>query len=128
MKILLDTHIFLWWTLNDSRLPIGWRKAFENPENTIFLSAASVWEMSIKKDLGRLVIDADISDWIRRYFAELDLSPLSISFEHALAVRLLPIKHKDPFDRMLIAQSIHENMHLATMDEIIRQYDAQYFG
>jgi len=123
MNVLLDTHIFIWWTLNDTRLSVALRLELEAPANGVFLSAASVWELCIKHELGRIGLPENPEDWVRRYYRDYDIGPLSIAYEHALAIRQLPPKHKDPFDRMLIAQARVENMRLASLDRMIRQYD-----
>jgi len=123
MNILLDTHIFLWWTLSDSRLPSELRHDLEAPGNIVFLSAASVWELCIKHGLGRIGLPANPAEWVRSYYQQYDIDPLPITYEHALAITQLPPKHKDPFDRMLVAQARVENMRLASLDQMIRQYD-----
>jgi PIN domain nuclease of toxin-antitoxin system len=123
MKILLDTHIFIWWVLGDSRLSQNILKRLEDDVNTIYLSSASVWEIIIKHQIGRMVMTGEPSDWINRYLKQFDLRSLPITHEHALAVYNLPVLHKDPFDRILIAQALHENMTLASNDSLISMYD-----
>jgi PIN domain nuclease of toxin-antitoxin system len=123
MNILLDTHVFLWWTLDDERLPRRWRETLEAAENTVYLSAATAWEIVIKQGIGRLKVADDPSAWYRKYVDHYRLAALPITHEHALAVFKLPVKHNDPFDRVLIAQAICEGLTLATVDEAIRQYE-----
>ncbi len=123
MNILLDTHVFLWWTLDDERLPTRWREALEDDGNTVYLSAATAWEIVIKQGIGRLKVDDDPSTWFRKYVDDYRLVALPITHEHALAVFKLPAKHNDPFDRVLIAQAISEGLILATVDDAIRQYE-----
>ena len=123
MRILLDTHVFLWWTVDDPQLPAEWRLTLESPENVIFLSSASVWEIVIKQGLGRIRLPDDPAQWLETYLTRYGLLPLAIGHEHALAVRDLPSKHKDPFDRILIAQAVCEGMTLASADQAVRQYD-----
>lgn len=123
MKILLDTHVFLWWVVDDPRLSAELRMALESPDNTVFLSSASVWEIAIKQSLDRVRLPQDPADWLRTYVTQYGLLALAIEHSHALAVRNLPARHRDPFDRMLVAQAICESMTLATADRAIRQYD-----
>ena len=123
MKILLDTHVFLWWAVDDPQLPVKLRQALESPDNTLFLSSASVWDLVIKQGLGRIRLPDDPADWLQVYLTQYGLLPLAIEHTHVLAIRDLPPKHKDPFDRVLIAQAICEGMTLATADQVIRQYD-----
>ncbi len=123
MNILLDTHVFLWWTLDDERLPIHWRDALDADENTVYLSAATAWEIVIKQGIGRLRVADDPIGWFRKYVDHYGLEALPITHEHALAVFSLPPKHNDPFDRVLIAQAVCEGMILASADEAIRQYE-----
>jgi PIN domain nuclease of toxin-antitoxin system len=126
MKILLDTHVFLWWTMADGRLPRQWRETCESPENDVFLSAATTWEIVIKQGIGRLRVADDPAIWLRDYLDRYNLAPLPITHDHALAVFRLPPKHNDPFDRILIAQAICEGMTLASADGAIRQYDVAF--
>ena len=125
MRILLDTHVFLWWTIDDPQLRAEWRLALESPENAVFLSSASVWEIVIKQGLGRIRLPDDPAEWLRTYLTRYGLLPLAIEHDHALAVRNLPPKHKDPFDRILIAQAVCEGMTLASADQAVRQYDVR---
>ncbi len=123
MKILLDTHIFLWWTVDDPKLSAAVRQALESSDNLVFLSAASVWEIVIKQKLGRVRLPDDPANWLQSYLTQYGLLPLAIEHSHALAIRDLPPKHRDPFDRMLVAQAVTEGMTLATADQAVRQYD-----
>ena len=123
MNILLDTHVLLWWAVDDPQLPVRLRQALESPDNQVFLSSASVWELVIKQGLGRIRLPDEPTDWLQAYLTQYGLLPLAIEHSHALAIRDLPPKHKDPFDRMLIAQAVCEGMTLATADQAIRQYD-----
>ena len=115
--------MFLWWTLDDERLPQHWRETLEAPENTVYLSAATAWEIVIKQGIGRLKVADDPGTWFCKYLDLYRLAALPITHGHALAVFNLPPRHNDPFDRVLIAQAIHEGMTLAGADEAIRQYD-----
>ena len=119
MKFLLDTHILLWWLGDDGRLSSETRAVIANPENFIFVSAATVWEMSIKKSLGKLVIP----EGLLMVLKENQFQLLSITGEHGLKIAHLPEHHKDPFDRMLIAQAQAEGLILISQDIKFKYYD-----
>ena len=118
-RFLLDTHILLWAFNDDRRLPRKIRDILSDPEQVIFVSAASIWEISIKKSIGKLELPEDF--FIT--FTDLRFQQLDVAFPHAKAVRSLPDIHKDPFDRMLIAQAIVEKMTLITIDKDMLCYD-----
>ncbi|HEZ3190930.1 TPA: type II toxin-antitoxin system VapC family toxin [Neisseria cinerea] len=117
-KILLDTHALLWWLLDDKKLGTSARKLIENPRNVIFVSAASIWEISIKQNKGLLKLPDEFFDVLQ----EEDFEMLPIGLFHAKQAGSLPEIHKDPFDRMLIAQTQAEGFELMTVDEYIPQY------
>jgi PIN domain nuclease of toxin-antitoxin system len=118
MRYLLDTHVILWWLTNDPSLTQDHRKIIMHKQNRCFVSAATVWEMSIKAGLGKLEIPKDYLDVVRSQgFFE-----LPITWAHAEVARQLPTHHKDPFDRLLISQTISEGMTLLTVDENIKKY------
>lgn len=119
MKLLLDTHILLWWLGDDERLSLELRAVITNPEHFIFVSAASVWEMSIKKSLGKL----SVPDGLLPILKQNEFQLLSITAEHCLEIVNLPEHHKDPFDRMLIVQAQMEGMTLISQDHKFRQYN-----
>ncbi|MCL4863618.1 MAG: type II toxin-antitoxin system VapC family toxin [Caldilineaceae bacterium] len=122
MNLLLDTHVFLWAIDDDPRLSNAARAAIIDGNNVVFVSAATAWEISIKKAIGKLTIPQG------SYLDELRLhrfTPLNITTEHALAVADLPPHHKDPFDRLLIAQAQIEKLTLVTADVRIKQYAVQ---
>ncbi|AIE76136.1 type II toxin-antitoxin system VapC family toxin [Synechocystis sp. PCC 6714] len=119
MKFLLDTHILLWWLGNDNRLTSNERAVITNPEHLIFVSAASIWEMSIKKSLGKL----STPDNLLIVLKENNFQVLGIAAEHGLAIADLPKHHKDPFDRMLIVQAQTEGLILISQDSKFSQYD-----
>lgn len=123
MTYLLDTHVFLWWLRNDKRLRSTWKKAISDPGNTVFVSVVSAWEMSIKVQLGKLRLKTSLQEC----FDEVGFGLLDIMLPHVLALHQLPLKHKDPFDRMLIAQAKTEGCALITDDEKIRQYRVPTF-
>lgn len=118
MNLLLDTHVLLWWLSDDSTLSQEARDCVRDGGNTVYVSAASVWEISIKKSLGKLDAPDDLESAIRSgRFRE-----LAISTAHALAAGALPMHHSDPFDRMLVAQAMLESLTFVTRDERIEAY------
>ncbi len=121
MKFLLDTHLLLWAAGQPERLSKSARELIENPDNVLFFSAASIWEIAIKSSLGREDFKAD-SRLIRRGLIDNGYQEIAISSEHAAGVQALPLFHKDPFDRLLIAQSLSEGMPLVTVDPLLSQY------
>jgi len=123
VRLLLDTHVFLWWCADDPRLGEAERAAIRSGANEVFLSAASVWEMAIKQALGRLEIPEPAS----AAAARLGIEPLPVVFDHAEATLRLPPLHRDPFDRLLLAQASVEGITLVTRDPQIRSYPGVAF-
>jgi PIN domain nuclease of toxin-antitoxin system len=121
MNVLLDTHIALWAITDSPRLPSRARDLISAPTSTVWVSAASVWEISIKHSLGRGDMPVSGSDAIR-YFEESGYRLLSVAPEHAAAVEELPAYHQDPFDRLLVAQALLEPMRLITHDPQVGRY------
>lgn len=121
MRLLLDTHVFLWALTDDARLPGDVRRVVEDPTSTVFVSAASIWEATIKIGLGRL--DAEPAALAEAIVASGFLE-LPISSLHAAAVADLEPLHRDPFDRLLLAQASVEHLVLATVDDAVRRYPA----
>lgn len=122
MKFLLDTHAFLWWITEDKRLS---NKAFEiigNADHEIYLSVVSGWEIAIKAKLKKLSLPRSPQKFILQQIEQNNFSVLPIQMKHALAVYSLPNHHDDPFDRLLIAQSITEKIPLITVDKNIKKY------
>lgn len=119
MRLLLDTHILLWWTMADRRLPKVLANIVASPDNDVAVSAASIWEIAIKRTLGRIEVDLDelLSSMTADGFSELPLR-----FAHSLRLESLPRRHDDPFDRILIVQSIVEGRRLVTKDDSILGY------
>jgi len=122
MKLLLDTRIFLWWTHDDPRLRGSHREAIRSPQNTVYVSAVSAWEIGIKRTIGKLAFTGSIADAIRRHRFE----TLAISVEHAEEAGGLPMLHSDPFDRLLVAQAKIEGLVLATVDTLILRYAVRH--
>lgn len=122
MNRLLDTHVALWAITDSPRLSTRARALIEDPNATIWVSAASLWEISIKHGLGRGEMPVSGPDALA-FFQEAGLRILSIAAEHVVAVAALPPHHQDPFDRILVAQAQVEPMHLITHDALVAKYD-----
>jgi len=125
MNILLDTHTFLWWIDNNPRLSSRAHELISDAGNMLFLSAASGWEIAIKSKLGRLTLSGDLEHFIADQLAANAIRSLPIKMSHALHVYTLPSHHRDPFDRILVAQSQMEDMSILTADPQIAQYPVQ---
>lgn len=119
-KYLIDTHILLWWLTDDSRLSKNVREILSNPKNVVFVSTVSAWEISIKLNLNSKF---KMSVSLEECFADsLGFKTLPVQLDHVYELNNLEKLHKDPFDRMLIAQAISEDMTLISVDEKIKQY------
>ncbi len=121
MKLLVDTHAFLWFMAGDSRLSRPGRRAIEASEGDWWLSAASVWEMAIKASLGRLTLQASVQDYVAERIRG-GLNVLSVDWPHAAAVESLPFHHRDPFDRLIAAQARSERVPIVTKDRVFARY------
>lgn len=121
MKLLLDTHLLLWAAGEPERLSKEARALLSAPENELFFSAASLWEIAIKRGLGRPDFSVD-ARLLRRGLLDNGYSELPIASEHAVAVEGLPSIHKDPFDRILVAQAMVEGITLLTTDGMVARY------
>ena len=124
MNFLLDTHILLWFLENDSSLSEIVREVITNPENLVFVSSVSAWEISIKQSVGRLSAPNNLEEALR--FSQFEV--LSMTLAHGIKVADLPMHHKDPFDRMLIAQALVEGLTIITVDEKFKFYDVPLFS
>ena len=122
MKVLLDTHTFLWWITDDNRLSSFAREIITNGDNELFLSAATGWEIAIKAQLGRIKLPKEPHSFIAEQLRLNSIQSLPIHMSHALHVYSLPNHHSDPFDRMIIAQAQLENLSILTMDPQIAKY------
>jgi PIN domain nuclease of toxin-antitoxin system len=121
VKLLLDTHLLLWAAGRPDQMPAGALVLLDDPNNELLFSAASLWEVTIKRGLGRDDFQVD-SRLLRRGLLDNGYSELAITSEHAIAIDLLPPIHKDPFDRILIAQSMVEGITLLTADPVVARY------
>jgi len=120
---LIDTHILLWWLADDKKLAKKIRSLIAKPDNHILVSSVSIWEIVIKKSLNKL----KAPDNIKEILDKNDFKLLSMTIDHALYVEHLPIIHNDPFDRLLIAQCVVENLIFVTADKIIPKYKVNCF-
>ncbi|MPZ23005.1 MAG: PIN domain-containing protein [Dehalococcoidia bacterium] len=118
MRLLLDTHALLWWLAADTALHIEARRAIQGSTSEIFVSAASTWEIAIKRALGKLRTPGDLEDQLGRH----DFQPLPITIGHAAIAGGLPRHHDDPFDRMLVAQAVTEGLVIVTRDARLALY------
>lgn len=125
MNVLLDTHAFLWWVTGDARLSSLAQQIFSDIGNTLFLSAASAWEIAIKAQLGKLQLLDTPERVITKHMTLNAIQAWPILIHHSLHTYTLPLHHRDPFDRILIAQSQVDNMPLLTADPLIAQYPMQ---
>lgn len=118
MNLLLDTHTILWWLAGDE-LSDDAAEVIADADNLVVASAASIWEIEIKRRLGKL----DAPDTLAEVVPEAGFEPLDITFEHASAAGRLPVHHRDPFDRMLVAQSQAEHLTIVSRDRAFERYD-----
>ena len=125
MKILLDTHAFLWWITDDQKLSSRAREVISDAENELFFSAASGWEISIKVQLGRLKLPEEPERFIPEQLRMNFIRSLPIQMRHALFVSTLPNHHRDPFDRMLVAQAQLEEMSIISADLQMSRYQIE---
>ncbi len=117
-RLLLDTHVLLWWLGDDRKLKAPIRALLAAPENLVFVSAASIWELRIKEGLGKVDLPPDFEDVLGAQSFE----QLSVTAAHAHALRGLPLHHRDPFDRMLVAQATLEGLTIVSHDDAMRAY------
>ena len=126
MKVLIDTNIFLWVFLLPSRISADVESLLKDSQNEIFFSAASTWEISIKYSINKLQLPDAPETYISSRMKRANFKPLEIKFAHTVAVANLPLIHKDPFDRLLIAQAQTENLTLLSADGIFAIYSVNF--
>jgi PIN domain nuclease of toxin-antitoxin system len=124
-RYLLDTHSFIWWSINSEKLSLTGQDLLFDRNNRLFLSVASVWEMQIKLQLGKLQLNPSLQELIKNQITINNLEILSIDLAHIWTLATLIHYHKDPFDRLLISQSITEIMPILSIDEIFDLYPVQ---
>ena len=125
MRANLDTHVLLWWIADDPRLSNTAREILSDAGNVLFVSAASGWETAIKAQIGKLALQDPPETFVPAQIAVNGFDELPIRMAHVLHVHALPLHHRDPFDRILVAQSRVENLPLLTADALIAQYAVQ---
>ncbi len=124
MRLLLDTHAFIWWASNDPSLTLPARTAIADTNNEIFLSAVSTWEMAIKIAIGKLTLAGPLETFVLTQVLQYQFKPLLVTYDHTYRVRTLPQHHGDPFDRLLVAQALVENLVIVTGDGKFALYAA----
>jgi PIN domain nuclease of toxin-antitoxin system len=124
-KLLFDTHTFLWLDSCPEKLSQIALKACEDSDNELYLSVVSVWEIMIKTKINRLQLQMPITELIEWHQKENNLKVLKVELHHVYALESLPLHHKDPFDRLLMAQAISEQMSLISTDEKFNQYPVE---
>ena len=122
MRLLLDTHALLWWLTKSPLLPVSAQNLLRSRQNTVSVSAASAWEMATKVRLGKLDVAAEVVENFMFYLAREEFDVIPVTVEHGIRAGLLPGPHKDPFDRMLIAQALAENVPLVSNDRALDGY------
>ena len=122
MRLLLDTHAFLWFVIGDTRLSGKAQALIEDESNQRFFSVASLWEIAIKVSIGRLTLSAPFDDIFPSQLVKNGIDLLGITIAHTSALTSLPYHHRDPFDRLLIAQAISEQMQIASVDGAFDAY------
>jgi PIN domain nuclease of toxin-antitoxin system len=124
VRLLLDTHAFLWWVTDDDRLTDRAAEAIADGANDVYFSAASTWEIAVKAGLGRVRLPDDAWAFTPDQLERNAFQALPVHVAHAVAVIALPDLHRDPFDRMLVAQAISEDLTIVTGDQEIARYPA----
>lgn len=122
MKLLLDTHTFLWFVNDNPKLSNRLKDLIEDTNNISYLSVASLWEMSIKFNLGKLTLDPNYEEFVEREVTTTSIQLLNIELSHLRINATLPFHHRDPFDRLIIAQSIVEEIPIVTVDSAFDKY------
>lgn len=125
MRALLDTHAFLWWITDDSRLSLRAREIIADGQNDLFFSAASGWEIAIKANLGKLEVPDDLERFVNEQLSRNAIQVLPIYLSHALHVYALPDRHRDPFDRLLVSQAILEKLTVLSSDPQFARYPVE---
>ncbi len=122
MRLLLDTHAFLWWVNNDPLLSDQARVTIANARNECYLSIASCWELAIKASIGKLRLSKSVDRFITEELSTNDFQLLTIDFKHVAKVETLSFHHRDPFDRLLVAQVLSEKMAIISADTVFSEY------
>ncbi|HYI13348.1 MAG TPA: type II toxin-antitoxin system VapC family toxin [Thermoanaerobaculia bacterium] len=128
MRLLLDTHAFLWYITEDPRLPGAWAEAIQEESNEVFLSVVSVWEALAKHQLGKLPLPSPADEYLRRRREEHEVASLPFDEPSLTHLLRLPLHHRDPFDRMLICQALQHDLQVVTSDAHFVSYPITVFG
>jgi PIN domain nuclease of toxin-antitoxin system len=123
VSLLLDTHVFLWLHTDRSRIPAVVLDALADPDRPLHLSVGSAWEMGIKNGIGKLPLPDDLAVWLSSRMLASGVAPLAATLAHVLAASALPTHHRDPFDRLLVAQAQIEDLTIVTRDPQVSAYD-----
>ena len=126
MRLLLDTHIFLWYITGDERLPTSFRQGIEESQ-AAYLSVVSLWEATIKHQLGKLPLPEPPHPWLSVQGAQHGIESLPLDQASVARLSSLPLHHRDPFDRMLVCQALEHGLLIVTIDSVLSQYPAQLF-
>ncbi|MBI2059872.1 MAG: type II toxin-antitoxin system VapC family toxin [Nitrospirae bacterium] len=121
MRLLVDTHVLLWAVAEPGRIPKSHRDHIESPDSEVLFSAASIWELAIKLQVGRIQLPVDLEE-ITAAAVRMGFSELPVTSAHSAEIRRLPLHHRDPFDRLLLAQSLHEPARFLTADRALAAY------
>ena len=128
MKFLLDTHVFLWAITDDERLSAAHRRIYLKPESELWLSVASIWETLIRSGLGKLKLPSPVTGYLLKQMERNRVGLLPVRATHLAALEDQPLLHRDPFDRMLLAQAAAEEMTVLSSDDVLRRYSGRYSG
>lgn len=126
MDLLLDTHAFIWFLNGDKKLPVGVKNTIADTSNRCLLSIASIWEIAIKVSLRKLELNGDFND-INDFLTENFIEILPVTFKHLQTLLQLEFYHKDPFDRVIIAQAFTEGLNVAAKDQVFTEYPIKVF-
>lgn len=124
-RVLIDTHVFLWWLADDPALSTRARTCLSDPGTEVLFSAASGWELAIKASAGRLEVRGPLERFVTEELAANRMEMLPVALGHAMRVASLPWHHRDPFDRLLVAQALVERIPLVTADRALRRYGVE---
>jgi len=122
VRVLLDTHALLWFSLDDARLSAGAKSAIMDRGNDLLVSPATLWEVAIKVSLGKYELEEEFTPFFSRVLAAYNMTLLPVTVEHAATVARLPFHHRDPFDRLLVAQAICEGIPIVSTDRALDAY------
>ena len=125
MNVLVDTHVWIWSLADPSRLSAESRSLLSSSRNVVYLSAASAWELAIKAALGKIELPEPVETYVPTRMARQGITALPITHTHSLRVSTLPPHHRDPFDRLLIAQALVERLPILTADAVFDRYDVE---